>query len=163
EVGFIRLRSPFVAKSGKPDFAWGGSSLWRAYSSIPQRSRLVVHPAISIIFFTCAAGAGYGLLTMLGALAVLRRLPPDRTLGIVSLGIALTLIVGGLLSSTLHLRRPERAWRALSQWRSSWLSREGIASLLTFVPAILFGLGWLILTRTDGFVALAGAASAVSA
>ena len=36
-------------------------------------------------------------------------------------GAALTLIVIGLLSSTLHLRHPERAWRAISQWRSSWL------------------------------------------
>jgi sulfite dehydrogenase (quinone) subunit SoeC len=122
-----------------------------------------VHPAISIIFFTCAAGAGYGLLAMLGILSALDRLPSDRALGVVSLGIALTLVVGGLLSSTLHLGRPERAWRALLQWRSSWLSREAIASLVTFVPASLFGLGWLILTRTDGIVALAGAATAVSA
>jgi DMSO reductase anchor subunit len=122
-----------------------------------------VHPAFSIIFFTTTTGAGYGLLAVLGTLTTLGRLPPNRTLGIVSLGIALILIVAGLLSSTLHLGRPERAWRALSQWRSSWLSREGIASLVTFVPAILFGLGWLILTRTDGIVALAGAATAVSA
>jgi tripartite-type tricarboxylate transporter receptor subunit TctC len=26
EVGFIRLRSPYLAKSGKPDFAWGGAA-----------------------------------------------------------------------------------------------------------------------------------------
>jgi DMSO reductase anchor subunit len=43
----------------------------------------------------------------------------------------------------LHLGQPQRAWRALSQWRSSWLSREGVASLATFVPvAILFVLVW---------------------
>ena len=32
----------------------------------------------------------------------------------------------GLLSSTFHLGHPERAWRAFSQWRISWLSREGV-------------------------------------
>jgi DMSO reductase anchor subunit len=48
--------------------------------------------------------------------------------------VALVLVAGGLLSSTLHLGNPQRAWRALSQWRSSWLSREGVMAILTFVP-----------------------------
>jgi DMSO reductase anchor subunit len=115
-----------------------------------------MHPAFSIIFFTCATGAGYGLLAMLGIMAACGLLPPDRWLALASLGIALALIVTGLLSSTLHLGRAERAWRAFSQWRSSWLSREGIASVFTFVPTGLFGLGWLLLGRTDGIVAVSG-------
>jgi DMSO reductase anchor subunit len=115
-----------------------------------------MHPAFSIIFFTTAAGAGYGLLAMLGVLAACGLLPPDRTLGLVSLGLALALIVVGLLSSTLHVGRPQRAWRAFSQWRSSWLSREGIASVFTFVPTGLFGIGWLLFDRTDGIVAVSG-------
>jgi len=122
-----------------------------------------MHPAFSIIFFTSATGAGYGLLAMLGTLAACGRLPPDRGLGLISLGIALCLTVAGLLSSTLHLGRPERAWRAFSQWRSSWLSREGIASLFTFVPTGLFGLGWIVFGRTDGLVAAAGVAMAAAA
>jgi DMSO reductase anchor subunit len=56
---------------------------------------------------------------------------------------ALGLITIGLLSSTFHLGHPERAWRAFSQWRSSWLSREGVASVITYVPALLFGATWL--------------------
>ena len=115
-----------------------------------------MHPAFSIIFFTTATGAGYGLLAMLGIVAACGRLPPDRWLGLASLGLALALIVIGLLSSTLHLGRPERAWRALSQWRSSWLSREGIASLFTFLPTGLFGIGWILFERTDGIVAAGG-------
>ena len=122
-----------------------------------------MHPAFSIIFFTSATGAGYGLLAMLGALAACGRLPADRGLGLISLGIALGLIVAGLMSSTVHLGRPERAWRAFSQWRSSWLSREGIASLFTFVPTGLFGLGWILFGRTDGMVAAAGVAMAAAA
>ena len=46
--------------------------------------------------------------------------------------------VGGLLASTFHLGHPERAIKALSQWRTSWLSREGIAAVVTLV---IMGLG----------------------
>jgi DMSO reductase anchor subunit len=53
--------------------------------------------------------------------------------------MALVLVTIGLLSSLGHLGKPQRAWRAFSQWRSSWLSREGVASVLTFVPAVLVG------------------------
>jgi DMSO reductase anchor subunit len=122
-----------------------------------------MHPAFSIIFFTTASGAGYGLLAMLGIIAACGLLPSDSWLGLISLGLALALIVSGLLSSTLHLGRPRRAWRAFSQWRSSWLSREGIASLLTFVPTGLFGIGWIVFARTDGIVAAAGVAMAAAA
>lgn len=49
------------------------------------------------------------------------------------------LVTIGLISSTVHLGHPERAWRALSQWRSSWLSREGIMAILTFGPMVFLG------------------------
>jgi DMSO reductase anchor subunit len=52
------------------------------------------------------------------------------------------LIVTGLVSSTAHLGRPERAWRAFSQWRTSWLSREGVLALATVVPAGILALCW---------------------
>jgi DMSO reductase anchor subunit len=122
-----------------------------------------MHPALSVIFFTSASGAGYGLLAAIGTLAAFGRLPPDRPLALMSLGLALLLIVGGLLSSTVHLGHPERAWRALSQWRSSWLSREAVASLFTFVPTALFGLAWVFSGRTDGIIAAVGIVMAASA
>lgn len=120
-----------------------------------------MNPAPSIIFFTTASGAGYGLLFWLGVLRPLGLVPPSPTFAIATLALALVLISAGLLSSTLHLGRPERAWRALSQWRSSWLSREGVAALATYLPAGLFGLallaGWPALTAIAGLVAAAGA------
>ncbi len=122
-----------------------------------------MHPAFSVIFFTTASGAGYGLLALLGLFAAGGQLPTDRSLAFVGLGIALALITAGLLSSALHLGHPERAWRAFSQWRSSWLSREGVASVVTYVPAGLFGLGWPALGRNDGAVAWAGLAAAICA
>jgi DMSO reductase anchor subunit len=52
----------------------------------------------------------------------------------------------------LHLGKPMRAWRAFSQWRTSWLSREGVAAMATFgiaallatamLPPLLAGEGW---------------------
>src|SRR5690242_10749556 len=55
----------------------------------------------------------------------------------------MALVTIGLLTSTLHLGRPERAWRGLSQWRTSWLSREGVAAVATYLPAAALGLGWM--------------------
>lgn len=94
-------------------------------------------PAPSIIFFTVASGAGYGLLFWLGLLKPLGLLPASTLFGATAAIIALVLIAAGLCSSLLHLGRPERAWRALSQWRSSWLSREGVGAILTFIPATI--------------------------
>jgi DMSO reductase anchor subunit len=109
-----------------------------------------MHPAFSVIFFTTVSGAGYGLLALMSLLAALDRLPPDRWFGLAGLGLGLTAVSIGLLSSTFHLGHPERAWRALSQWRSSWLSREGLIACITFVPAGLFALGWVLLGTHDG-------------
>ena len=75
-------------------------------------------------------GAGYGLLGLLGVSAPFELLANDPQFGLSAVVVALLLITAGLLSSTFHLGRPERAWRALSQWRSSWLSREGVLALL---------------------------------
>jgi DMSO reductase anchor subunit len=102
-----------------------------------------VDPAVSIIVFTTLTGAGYGLLFWLGVAGALQRLPQSPVFAATSLLLALVAVSAGLLSSVFHLGRPERAWRAFSQWRSSWLSREGVASLVTYVPVALFAWGWI--------------------
>jgi len=93
-----------------------------------------MNPAYSVIFFTTASGAGYGLLALLGLIGALTGAPLPPLFALVAIVFALALITAGLLSSTFHLGHPERAWRALSQWRTSWLSREGIAAILTYPP-----------------------------
>ncbi len=103
-----------------------------------------MHPAYSVILFTTASGAGYGLLVWL-ALANLALIPAPPPWGALwAAAGALILVTGGLLASTFHLGHPERAWRAFSQWRSSWLSREGVFAVLTYPLALLFmaGLFW---------------------
>jgi DMSO reductase anchor subunit len=102
-----------------------------------------MHPAWSIIFFTSISGLGLGLagLIVLGLLD----LSLFSHLFIASSAV-FGLIGAGLLSSTLHLGHPERAWRALSQWRSSWLSREGVLAIL-----VLASLGcWFLFTLFFG-------------
>ncbi len=118
-----------------------------------------MHPALSVIFFTTLSGAGYGLLAWLGVLlattgnnlpaSLPASAPTPRwmilVLVLLLLGGVLTSV--GLLLSMLHLGKPQRAWRALSQWRTSWLSREGVMALVCFVPLVL--MLWLVST---GFV-----------
>ena len=124
-----------------------------------------MHPARSVIFFTTASGAGYGMMIALALLAAMGLLPHGMVFALVAFGLGLALIAGGLLSSTLHLGRPERAWRAMSQWRSSWLSREGVAAILAFVPLGLFALTWsfaLVPRPLSAAIGLLGAAMCIA-
>lgn len=122
-----------------------------------------MQPALSIIFFTTASGAGFGLLMLTGIAAPLGLLPSNPGFGVVTLLTAGLLAVAGLLSSTLHLGHPERAWRAFSQWRTSWLSREGVLSVTTFLPTAVFAIGWVIFGRLGGIVGLCGILAAALA
>jgi len=120
-----------------------------------------MHPAKSVIFFTTASGAGYGLFIALVFAINLGIIGPNPNIILLASVGSFLLVTLGLLSSTLHLGHPERAWRALSQWRSSWLSREGILAILTYGPAILYIYGLLYLSESDGWVAVMGWISAL--
>jgi DMSO reductase anchor subunit len=122
-----------------------------------------VHPALSVILFTTSHGAGYGLLALAGILGPLGWLPQDRWFGFATLALALGAATLGLVASTFHLGHPERAWRAYTQWRSSWLSREGVLASLTYLPAGLFGIGWVFLGRLDGLWGACGVLAAILA
>ena len=90
-----------------------------------------MNPASSVIVFSTASGTGFGLLALLGVLAVAGLLPQAGGFSQTATGIGLAVVVVGLLVSTRHLGRPERMLRAPTQWRLSWLSREGVAALAT--------------------------------
>jgi sulfite dehydrogenase (quinone) subunit SoeC len=119
-----------------------------------------MHPSLSVIFFTTSSGAGYGLLALLGVLAPLGFVPHDSRFAFIALALALAGITAGLVSSTFHLGHPERALRAFSQWRSSWLSREGVASVATYAPAGFFAIAWIFF---GGVSAVIGALAALGA
>ena len=105
-----------------------------------------MHPAFSVIFFTTLSGAGYGVLALIGVMLaspgsqlLVRNNEPAASMLLPlasALLLALALVTVGLLSSTFHLGKPMRAWRAFSQWRTSWLSREGVLAVATYVPAV---------------------------
>lgn len=120
-----------------------------------------MHPAYSVILFTTASGAGYGLLALLGVAGIAHGQSSSMGFALTASLIALALITIGLLSSMLHLGRPERAWRAFSQWRSSWLSREGVASVITYAPALAFTAVWSGLVNAPQLIAPLGLITAI--
>mgnify|MGYP005836973529 FL=1 len=103
-----------------------------------------MHPAFSVIFFTVASGAGFGLISLLFIADVFKLGGGFSTDHLVAGGLmAMALIVFGLLSSTFHLANPKNAWRAFSRFRTSWLSREGVFAVV-FMPMALIYLASII-------------------
>lgn len=106
-----------------------------------------MHPAPSVIFFTTFSGLGFGLLFFLG----LGMPGVTGWTAFAFFAIAYVMAVGGLMASTFHLGRPERAIKAFSQWRSSWLSREAWCAVGALVIMGLYGAGLVFLdTRWMG-------------
>jgi|TARA_B100001059_G_scaffold201726_1_gene209246 sulfite dehydrogenase (quinone) subunit SoeC len=103
-----------------------------------------MHPSKSIIFFTVSSGTGYGIILCLSYLAFVTDINFDNNFKLLLMITSFVFISSGLLSSTLHLGHPERAWRSFSQWKSSWLSREGLAAVITFFPLMIFYLLWYL-------------------
>ena len=104
-------------------------------------------PAFSVVFLTTLIGAGQGLFLALftqQSYALFGQLPmqSDGFYGVGSL-IVLMLLAGGLVASFFHLGRPERAWRAAAQWRTSWLSREAIVLPAFMGIVFLYGVAHL--------------------
>ena len=122
-----------------------------------------MHPALSVIFFTVSSGLGYGLLALTGAMGAMGYLPASGAFGFTAIGLALAAVTAGLLSSTFHLGHPERAWRAFSQWRTSWLSREGVAAVITYVPAVGLAAVWMWPERVGVLNGVVGWTSALMA
>ncbi|TXI47091.1 MAG: hypothetical protein E6Q50_14255 [Lysobacter sp.] len=97
-----------------------------------------MRPTLSIVSFTTLSGTGFGLWFWIA----LRIALGDRAQWFDGLGWALGLIAGaalvviGTLASLWHLGKPTRVWRAFSQWRSSWMSREGVFALAAFAVAL---------------------------
>jgi len=80
------------------------------------------------------AGAAQGLVVLL-AFATLLGIPMGAGFLAAALLVAAAMLLVALGASFLHLGRPERAWRAVAMWRTSWLSREVIV-LPAFIGSI---------------------------
>ena len=103
-----------------------------------------MRPAFSVIFLTTLIGAGQGLFLALVAGQFYWTIGATEVQegGVFYAGgsvIALAFLGLGLFASFFHLARPERAWRAATQWRTSWLSREVILLPATMGGIFLYG------------------------
>ena len=96
-----------------------------------------MHPAPSVIFFTAFSGLGFGLLAFLG----LEMPGLNGWFAFTFYFIAYALAVGGLLASVTHLANPKNAIKSFSQWRSSWLSREGILAVAALLTTAVYAIG----------------------
>ena len=113
-----------------------------------------MHPAPSVILFTTLSGMGFGLLAFLG----LGYPAAEGWTAFALFFIAYALSVGGLLASTFHLGHPERALKAFSQWKTSWLSREGIASVLALLTMAIYAIGVIFMGTEFQLIGVIGAA-----
>jgi len=109
-----------------------------------------MNPAFSVIFLTTLIGVGQGLFLALytgESYAIVNVLPSQQQdFYVWGSAISVGFLVAGLISSVFHLGHPERAWRAATMWRTSWLSREVIILPTVIGAVIVYGVvhafGW---------------------
>lgn len=100
-----------------------------------------MHPAPSVIAFTVFSGLGFGLLIFLG----LGMPAVTGWMAFAFFAIGYVFAVGGLIASTFHLGHPERALKAFTQWKTSWLSREGVCAVAALIVMAIYGAGLVFL------------------
>ena len=101
-----------------------------------------MHPAPSIILFTVLSGFGFGLISIVGLLQFLNQISTVDIVIFSAIGLFFSII--GLISSFFHLANKKNAIKSMSQWQTSWLSREAISSI--FCLSIVVGnIGWVFI------------------
>jgi DMSO reductase anchor subunit len=103
-------------------------------------------PAFSVVFLTTLSGAAQGLMIALFGVELAARLglvaataAPPPIFFVAGAALAVVLGVLGLVASFFHLGHPERAWRAIAMWRTSWLSRECLCLPVFLACAAAYG------------------------
>jgi DMSO reductase anchor subunit len=127
-----------------------------------------MNPAFSVVFLTTLSGAAQGLLIALVGVDFATRFGlistnavPHPMFFVMGAGLSVVLGAFGLLASFFHLGHPERAWRAIAMWRTSWLSRECLC-LPAFLACVFaygvvhwFGSSWSLAIGLLGVAASA--------
>ncbi len=112
-----------------------------------------MHPAPSVILFSVLSGLGFGMMAWLGFGE------PSVTgqSAFIFFFVAFALAVGGLLSATFHLGNPKNALKSFSQWRTSWLSREGCCAVAALLVMGVYAIGLIFLETRWAIVGVIGA------
>lgn len=100
-----------------------------------------MHPAPSIILFTVLSGFGFGLISIIGLLQFLSVISMFDLIIYSIIGVIFATV--GLVSSFFHLANKKNAIKSLSQWQTSWLSREAIASIFC-LPVVFGNIIWAV-------------------
>lgn len=104
-----------------------------------------MNPAFSVVLFTTLSGTGFGLWFWISLRIAFGDSPQmfDGLGWMMALLTGAVLVAAGVIASLWHLGKPRRIWRAFSQWRTAWMSREGVLALATFgTAAALFAIMW---------------------
>ncbi|WP_391483127.1 dimethyl sulfoxide reductase anchor subunit family protein [Nereida sp. NH-UV-3] len=117
-----------------------------------------MHPAPSIILFTVLSGLGFGLMIFLG----LGMPSPTGLSAFAWFAIAYILAVGGIISSTFHLGNPKNILKSFSQWRTSWLSREGCLAVATLLVMGVYGAALVFLNMRIPLLGYVGSVLALA-
>jgi DMSO reductase anchor subunit len=117
-----------------------------------------MHPAPSVIIFTTLSGLGFGLFFWLGLGS------PDvyGATAFFFYALAYALACIGLIASTFHLGNKMNAIYAFSQWRTSWLSREGICAVATLLLFALVAIPQIFMTFDMKAIGLIGSILALA-
>ncbi|MEL6794111.1 MAG: DmsC/YnfH family molybdoenzyme membrane anchor subunit [Pseudomonadota bacterium] len=118
-----------------------------------------MHPAKSVIVFTTLSGLGFGFMFFLG----LGFGPADALVGPIACLFAMAAAGAGLVASTFHLGNPQRALKAFTQVGSSWLSREGVVSVILMGAFFLYAVLWFANGERNAILGLISAALAALA
>jgi len=118
-------------------------------------------PAWSVIFLTTLLGVGQGLFFALFGAEIAAALDigvmPPPVFYVAGSALSIAFLVGGLIASIFHLGHPERGWRAVAMWRTSWLSREIIALPAFMASVFAYGLAHHLGSAQTLWIGAAGA------
>jgi len=103
-----------------------------------------MHPAPSIILFTVLSGFGFGLISIVGLLQFLSQMTNVDIIIYSVIGLFSSTV--GLISSFFHLANKKNAIKSMSQWQTSWLSREAISSILC-LSIVLGNICWVFIVN----------------
>lgn len=96
-----------------------------------------------LIYLNVSSGFGYGIIILLSILIFFSEISISLNTKYIIVIFSLFFISSSLLSYIFNPDHNKGAWRTLSQWKSSWLSRHSIFAILSFIFIIIFFLFWI--------------------